>query len=290
MKTIRGIKGVEGYDPIQFAASLGLRLTANGPPREKDRIHLVYPRDQGGIRPHHASFREWNVLPPKDHQSYLKELDRRQLIHCNLVHSTEEECFQWKLSAQVLGKPHPVPPGRRRPACTGNGVKAIRFVGPGPDDFKEIRCPNEKCEFRQKREGEPTPCGPWMRLIFRINWVDPKCPMPKLIGKFSSGGWETTNNAVGFFKRIKEIAQGIGIQKPNLMGLPFTMARIDVKKPGQGFKYPVMTFGFDEDIVGFLQQSQLRQLPPGEVVPAIEDLSDSLTQDMADVRPGFGSR
>jgi hypothetical protein len=260
----QGIAGLRGREPVGAALAIGVKKNGNGFPIERDRFHLVAPREEKGNRPYLPQFAAFNTAPP----------ERRQMIRGNLVHASRAECFDYQLKAQVLpgGKAHP----NRRPACVGDGVRAVRWTGQGADDFRQITCPNERCEYRQEIKGAK-PCKPRMRLLFRIRWPDGN-PLPTPLVKLTSGSWNSTANALGFFKHLESIAQHLGISDATLFGYPFLLQLTQQTNAAAKTAFPVLTITPEADPVEFFQHQRERiralQAPAGGYV-AITDQTET---------------
>ena len=128
-KIIMTIKDLHPREPVGAVVSVGVKDKAKGFPTETDRWHIVQPREENGIRHPHPAFTSFNQAPP-EHRKVLKGV---------IMHATRDLCVEWHLKAQVLSKAHP----DRRPACVGDGVKAIRWEGGEADDFMDIKCPTD---------------------------------------------------------------------------------------------------------------------------------------------------
>lgn len=278
LPTPSGIADLKGREPIGAAVTIGVK-GAKGFPIERDRFHVVEAaEDADGRRQHHRAFAYFNEQPP----------EKRRLLRGNLVHATRERCFEWHLRDQVgPNGAHP----QRRPFCTGDGVRAVRWMGGDADNFKEIECPHERCEFRQDPGGgKPIPCKPWMRLVFRLDW-DPatqaalakvgRPALPSMTVKFTSGSWNTVRNAVGFFDQFTDTARELGIPDAKLFGLPFTMQLGERTNRERKSRFPVVTFTPSMDLIEFLA-AQKRDLDALGAMPVHEALTDE-TQQAPDV-------
>ena len=269
----RGIAGLQGREPVSVVLSLGIK-NAQGVPVEKDRLHLVVPHEADGRRGHHAGFAAFNNAAP----------ERRQMIRGNLVHATERECFELNLRAQVaksLGLPaHP----NKRPVCQGDGVRAQRWCGIAdePDNYTEVQCLNERC---QARLTEPSQCKPFARLLFRLRWPDGN-PLPSVVAKFTTGGWNTAANLRGFFDQIDRTARQIGLTQYTLFGLPFTLTLHQQTKASARRKFPVVAISPDMDLIEFFgrQQEQIAQLKTVNPVDLLSGPETSAEAEYIDVR------
>jgi hypothetical protein len=266
-----GILNLEGREPIGAVLAIGIKDKTKGFPTETDRFHLVNPRENNGIRDLHIVFNPFNSAP----------IEKRKVIHGNLVHATRAECFEFQLKAQVLSKSHP----NRMPCCIGNGEKATRWMGGAADNFKEIICPHDRCEFRQTK---PPLCKPFMRFLFRLRWDKSNgfAHMPELLVKFTSGSWNTTSNVKGFFDYIETTARNLGLQNYTLFGLPFMMTLAYQTKPSDKTRFPVVTITPEADPVSFFiqQQENIRLLRiPVAITSGEEQAVDVVYEDVKGV-------
>lgn len=240
------IAGTEGREPVGVVLSCGIKKGGSGFPVEKDRYHLVQPREENGMRPHHPAFAAFNQA----------QVDKRKMIRGNLVHATKAECFEGYLRKQTGPSSIRMHPNRM-PFCQGDGVHARRWMGGAPDDFTEIRCPNEQCEYRLTT---PATCKPFSRILFRIRWPDGN-PLPSMLCKYTSGGWYTYTNLLGFFDYLERTAGEIGLEKYSLFGFPFTMTLTQQTKPSAQTRFPVTVITPEEDPVAFFaRQSEQMKL------------------------------
>lgn len=232
------IDGITGREPIGAALTIGVKDRQRGFPTEKDRFHLVMPHEADGRREHHPAFSFFNGA----------QADKRRVILGNLVHRTKAECFEYHLKAQVCGKTgHP----DKRPCCVGDGKKAVRWMGDTPDNFAEIKCPNDKCEYRLTT---PPSCKPWMRFLFRVRWNNKA--HPAMLVKFTSGSWNTISNFVGFFDYLDRLANELGVQDATLLGLPFTLTLVERTKASAQRRFPTVSISPDIDPVEWMQRQR----------------------------------
>lgn len=270
------IKGLEGREPVGAVLTIGVKHKERGFPTETDRFHLVNPREESGIRHLHPGFASFNAA----------QADKRRLIRGNIVHASRAECFEYFLKAQVLKAAHP----DKKPACVGDGVHATRWEGPGADDFYEIKCPHERCEFRLT---DPPKCKPWARLLFRIRWQD-GVALPTPLVKYTTGSWNTTSNLLGFFEYIENTARQLGLESYSLFGFPFTMSLAYQTKASAKSRFPVVTISPEQDPVAFFhaQRQSIAQLQQAPRYEALEDHS-AVDIEYEDVRqisvPGGGA-
>lgn len=246
---IEGIAGMEGRLSVGAALTVGVKGD-RGFPTERDRFHIVWPQeDEGGRRPYHPRFNSFNTADPK----------HRRAVFGVIANAKSAECFSYNLRCQAP-KGHPSP-GTRRPFCTGDGVKALRYAGAdaaGVESFKEIVCPHAACEFRQ---GEPAACKPHMRFLFMLAWGE-KANLPSMLCKFTSGSWNTIAGFVGFFKQIESTAASFGLAPGavNLAGLRFALQLTERSNKLKKSRYPVVTITLLDDIGDFLQQQTRRAI------------------------------
>jgi hypothetical protein len=251
------ISGTTGREPVGVVLSCGVKKAGGGYPVEKDRFHLVVPREDNGVRPHHPAFAAFNAAAT----------GKRQLVRGNLVHGTKGECWEGYLRAQTGPKSVGMHPNRR-PFCQGDGVRAERWSGEEPDDYMAIQCPNERCEYRLTT---PPACKPFSRLLFRLRWPDGN-PLPSMLCKYTSGGWYTYSNLLGFFDYLENSAKQIGLEQYSLFGFPFSLALTQQTKPAAKTRFPVVVIAPEADPVEFFarQSEQLSQLR-GTAFEALED-------------------
>ena len=260
MSDYQTIEGVDGITPVGAILSMGRKGTeGRRGVVERDRFHLVAPRAVNDVRPHLAAFTRFNTAVPEARQSVLG----------NLVFARREECFQYSLRNFVApgGRRHP----DRRPFCVGDGTQATRWMGTveEPDNFQTIRCPNDRCEFRQ---GTPAACKPWMRFRFRLRWPETAKPewrgMPRLLAQFESTSWNTVKLFVGLFDYVEQMAKDIGIV-PIFFGLPVVLSLTFQTKPSKQQKFPVVVPNLDDvDPIEWFtkQQTLLAQLRDREQI------------------------
>lgn len=283
MQNPSGIRDLAGREPIGAAVTIGVK-GPSGAPIERDRFHVVeIAPDANDRRQHHRAFEFFNRSRPEN----------RRLLRGNLVHSTRAACFEHHLKAQVLpgGKTHP----QKRPACIGDGARAVRWTGKGADEFQEIPCPHDRCEFRQAQGSKPTPCKPWMRLLFRLTWDEMtqqalvaagRPAPPSMIVKFTSGSWNTTRNVLGFFDQFENTAAQLGIRDAKLFGLPFTMQLGERTNSEKKSRFPVVTLSPAMDLIEFLG-AQRKQLDALGAVPVYEALTDQSQNDPSVVHTDY---
>lgn len=169
-----------------------------------------------------------------------------------LTHASERDCFWWNRTAYQLRAPYyralgvAVPPAQKtaghpnkKPCCQGDGASAVRWMGGDRGNFKQIACPNDRCEFAQKLEGELQPlCKPSMEFLFLLCWPFDK-EFPSMLCRFDSHSWRTTQNWVGFFNHITATAAKLGLENYSLFGCPFEIRLGEETQPSARTKFPV---------------------------------------------------
>lgn len=278
MKHPEGIEGLSGREPIGAAVTIGIK-SGRGFPVEKDKFHIVSPRDVDGVRPHLPQFAFFNGA----------QAEHRKVIKANILHRTRAQCFEHRLSLQAFPKGYSAPRAHpnMRPVCEGDGVHAVRWMqGVGDDEFANIRCPHKLCEFRQT---DPPSCKPFMRLLFRLRWSKPDLPTPLV--KFTSRSWETIANFVGLFDMLETAARELGISDPTLYGFPFTMTLIERTKAAKKARYSVVAVSPDQDPIDFLlAQKERLAMIQGPAPLALPDAQDDgeVFEDIQSVEVGDG--
>lgn len=262
MNSPEGIAGLQPREPVGAVLSVGVKDSDRGFPVEKDRFHLLMPKPSEGTgnlqrRVHHPAYRAYNSLPK----------ERRQVLYGALVHAKQDECFEHHLKAQKipgLQVPH------RRPACVGDGITAQRF-DPRSGEYVEIQCPHERCQYRA---GNPPPCKPFMRLLFRIVWPEglAEGAWPSQLMRFTSGGWNTVKNALGLFKEIEAAARALRLREYSLYGLPFSLTLVEHTNPEKKSRFPVVHFSLMASPEAFFMQQHAQLAQMGERFEALEDM------------------
>lgn len=250
-----GIAGLEGKEPIGAVLTVG-KKDNRGIPGERDRFYIVMPRmNNDEVRPLHPDFAPFNRV-------------KISTIRGNIQHATKPECFEYHLKNQVV-KGQPTPPNQR-PFCLGDGCKAIRWNG---NDFVQINCPNDRCEYRQ---GAQKLCKPFARLIFRPRWDGPFQHLPAPPIKVTTQSWNSVKAFVGFFDQFEKLAQSIGVHEFSLMGLPFILTLTEKVNKQQKQRFPVLDLLPDGDPVAFLlqQRHKFAQLQGARPVAALTDESE----------------
>ena len=252
------IAGTEGREPIGVVLTAGIKKQGAGFPIEKEHYHLVQPREDNGRRPHHPAFAAFNAAPS----------EKRRTVRGNLVHGSKAECFEGYLRNQTskqLGM-HP----NRMPYCQGDGVHARRWMGDAADNFVDMKCPNDQCEYRLTT---PAACKPFSRILFRLRWPDGN-PLPPMLCKYTSGGWYTYSNLLGFFDYLERSAKELGLAEYSLFGFPFTLTLVQQTKASAKTRFPVTVITPEADPVEFFaRQAERLKLARGATFEAITDKS-----------------
>jgi len=226
---------IEGSPSIGAAVSLGIKESSRGFPIEKDRFHIVMPHEADGRRPHHPAFAAFNNAKP----------EHRRMLRGIIMSAEQGDCFEYYFRAQTEGRKAKMHP-KKIPFCQSDGVTATRWVG--GDEFKEMPCLNEKCQYRTCT---PPACSPYMRLMFMLRWSeDAKVKLPSMVVTFTSKSWSTTNSAAGLFNQAVDILKNLGAE-PNLFGLPFTMTLAERTNSEKRSRYPTVKFALDGDVMQF---------------------------------------
>lgn len=287
----RSIADVEGREPVGAVLTIGVKalslsdadplfqtnpkLKGKDSPVYADRFWIVSPyENERRVRPPLAEFKRFNGAAPA----------ARSVVHGNFVHATIAEAFEYRLQAQKLPRPNPNPPGMR-PTCSGDGVRATRFVGTGDggaERWDEIACPHRLCEFRQ---GTPAPCKPFSRLYFRPSWlhyVDKDFHGPTPLLKWSTGSWNNVANLIGFFGHISTQAEQLGIIPARedasapfnpatpIYGLPFSLILGRKTQPQHGRAFPVVAISPEVDLIAFFLAQKQRLAELGEGRPLLQ--------------------
>ena len=315
--------GLAGIEPSRggagVRATVGIRSNS-GEPILKDRFFLMNPvaspakfqtRNGGelkGLRSHpHPSFAAWNEEAKKilgEEARKKGAISRCGALRGNIIHARLKDAAEWSAAAQKLpGLPSPP---SMRPACCGDGIRALRFVGKenGEEIFREIACPNELCEFRQAIGDRPPACKPSATLIFRLRW-NPDDPLerdlPGMVCTWHTRSPQSLSRLMALFEFIlgtslvapstpqerwkAGLAADLGISDPSLVGLPFVMSVAEKSKEGRVF--PIVSFSLDGDPVQWLlaQQADQKQLaagaPPPLALPAVSSPAIRHVADLA---------
>lgn len=278
--TMDGIRGLDGREPVGAVLCIG-RKGERGEPIENDRFFFVVPHAEGSgrdaRRAQHPAFQAFNAADP----------ERRRVIYGNLVHARRQDCFEYHLRNQVeAGKPaHP----DMRPFCIGDGDRAVRwFAAGGPQDFRDITCPNEKCEFRL---GAKPSCKPWMRFLFRPRWPSTKAPLPSPLTKLTSQSWHSVAAFRGLFRYVGEQATAFGLPSFSLFGLPIMITLERKTKPSERRSFPIMAVTVDGDLHEFLWAQRARAIEVAQPIAALTDREQQdpaeMFMDRATITPGI---
>ena len=253
----RGIGGERfSTEPVGAVLRIG-KKNDRGVPIERDRFYIALPHeDSSGHRPLHPRFNAFNVAPP----------EHRTFVSGNLVHGSLRDAFDLQRYAYRLPKPAFQPPPSRRPACEGDGMQAIRYLGDGKraddEEFRSIPCPGDLCEFAQAGI-----CKVRLTILFRPRWAEgAKLPAPLM--RFASHAEHNLSSVYGLFDHVADVAHSLRIldAKPPetqgyaaleeagvpMFGLPFSMTLTERTNPEKRTKFPVVKFAPDGDLVAWL--------------------------------------
>lgn len=267
-----GIVGVGGIEPVGVAIRAGVK-SERGVPIEKDRFHLMEPFEGPDKRSRPSPDFGWfNALAP----------ERRRVIPGVIAHGSWEDALE---QGYLCYRPHDharqtMPPGRQ-PWCSGDGVKARRYVGQkGPDDWREMACPGEDCVYRQGK-GAPASCKPASRFLFRLDWspeVVEKYRAPTCLARFASGGWRTYRAILGLKQSLDHAAEAMGLATYSPLGYRFRLTLTE--GTGNGNRYPYVLAAAIDSPVDFLVRSMDFQRSVAERVRAASVRSLAIDEDV----------
>ena len=294
----QGIAGLDGNGNQPWGAVVTIgEKGPSGAPTNTDRFFIKKPQAEttefrgrsGLVRRNHPDFEKFN---------HLDDLRWRQTIRFNIVHAVHlreewasvEPSFHFQLKAQTLPrhKGHP----KKVPTCTGNGVRARRYVGEenGEHMFEDIACPHRLCQFRI---GSSPSCKPSARFGFQLRWPDGS-NLPTPLTKFVSHSWHNTNKAfIPFFQFLHEQAMSLGVEDYTLYGMPGVMV-LGKKSMGNNRSVPVVSVSTDFPPGVTLQEFFLAQRVKLRELNGFTDArritDDSSTEqyiDAAEIEPGL---
>ena len=232
----QGIEGLDGsFQTYGTVLTIGER-SAKGIPTNTDKFFIKRPiavkkqlgSRKGLVRENDPEFSRFNGSDKPE----LRSVIRFEIVHP--VHlrdgwNSMVDCFQFQLLAQQIPK-NPTHP-KAAPACSGDGKHAQRWDG---NEFKEIPCPNNLCEFQQ---GRPAPCKPRARMAFQLRWPEHEAwnvlPTPTCL--FSTRSWYNINRVMlPFFKNLHKQAMALGYHEYTFYGLPcrMTLSKRSTNKGG----------------------------------------------------------
>lgn len=276
-----GIEGLNGREPVDAVLTVGEKDLRSGNPTKNDHFFIRSRFEEKrqaektnsrgekmtiGVRPPHPAFKAFNEAAP----------EKRKSINGILAHGQQADCFAHNLKAPKAPKGgrwpnHP----NGLPFCSGDGKVATRLYAIGqngqPDDWRQIECPNDKCEFRQ---GKVKVCKPFAQLLFRPVWPE-GVRLPTPLTKFESHGWNTASNLLGFFEYIEQVASELQLESYSLFGMPFTLTLHRKTKPSEAQAFPVVTMSpaFDP-MEFFVAQRRSLQLAGGKPMLRLVCLRD----------------
>jgi len=271
---------------LQGKTSIGAVLTVgrapNGLPQEKDRFFIhTYTTDKRVLngksvdrRELHPDFRDFNLESSGGAEIYSNSrLDSKgsgiRIFRGTIVHASRNNFSRSGFAAMKAlpgkgpdGKPWPIPPNKR-PSCEGDGNVALRYFG--ENDWREVPCLGDTCEFRQKI-GKAVPCALKTWLLFQPRWPNPKhqhLSAPLMLWDTKSR-WHSGPSLAGMLDEVEAVAASNGIDSVNWSGFPFVMYLSESTSSTEGTKFPVVSFAWDlpggTDILTALrQQAEARQ-------------------------------
>lgn len=276
--------GIDGLSPREEAVGAILRVGHKGPsgaPVDRDAFEICsrYEND-AGIRPQLPSFAGFNHLDKPD----------RRYFWGNLIHATQAEALIYHLGARRLaGWQYPKMHPNGRHVCSGDGVNATRLYGIGDDgeeDWRDLPCPNDLCEFRLSKE-----CKPWGRLYFMPRWrssqgwgtpwTKEQGMPPSPVMSWTNGSWNTTLNLLAFFQHVAKFAADAQMDEWTYFGLPFVLELSAKKDKKQGRVFPVTAMSVDGNLAEIFQQQRaaleaaggsVKQLVADTIEAAVEEV------------------
>lgn len=230
---------------------------------------------------------------------YAAELLQRRQIPARIAHVTAAECFELRLQTAKAkawtncnGVAVPAIPEhpKKGPVCIGNGEIANRWNG---RDYERIPCPGEACLYSAKgpissytKQPEKAPCGPWMRFVARFDWprTEGRAPLPNLVFKLTSSGWNTAKEFKGFFDAFERACRGFGVDPATVplfeMPILITLAERRNMETSPPSVFPVASISMrgDIDLIAWIggqleRGAHLRQLSAASPVIALTDRS-----------------
>lgn len=282
----RGTPSIKPRESIPVAVATGRKPDTGFGILDKDRFFLVNARADGkgkdARRALHPAFASFNALPPDQSKEGVERHNAtRRVLRGYIVHAREEDAYWSNYRAQLL-QGHQCPSGA--PSCEGNGEVARRWMR-DREEYVSIACPGAKCEFQQPAIGnngkkQRPACTPYGILVFQLRFSNAPC----LTAKYESRGFESVGAMEGLFKSVREQAAVLGVESPNLYGLPFTMDWSARSSAQAGTKWYALSMSLDlppgMTLAGFLLTSatQRRELSADRLVavdvPAARDVMD----------------
>lgn len=201
-------------------------------------------------------------LPEEQRADWRRHADRhraaRRILRGVFVHRRAlthqrrgDGCSWLRFAAQegtgagIRLTPHPL----RRPACTGNGQVAERWVSE-PDQgwyFKTIRCPGDECPLRADgtgARGQGVACQKVMSVLFQLRWEGGT--LPSSLAELELGGSynHAADSLAGLFAEVERQWAALGLPgEADFYGLPFK-AQL-VHKTGDGKAFWTVLFSLD---------------------------------------------
>lgn len=238
----RGTPSIAPRKTVGVVAALGRKIPGKNYPVDKDRFWLVNPvadaKGMAGIRHPHPDFAAFNTAAPRaltrEQAEWAEKRgvppdemlarvvrnhnDQRTVLLGTIVHASEDDAFWNDFRAQKI-RGHENPAGG--PSCQGNEEWAQRWM-PAQNAYTKIPCPGARCEFRasvtDQRTNKPARplCVPKAALMFQLRMAD----YPSALCRMDTGAFEGSGNIKGFFDKIREQAEALGVTAYSLFGLP----------------------------------------------------------------------
>lgn len=221
----RGTPSIRPRQSIPVAVATGRKPDTGFGILDKDRFFLVNFRADGkgkdARRALHPAYAKFNALPESNDKTVVEKHNAaRRILRGYIVHADEASAYWSNYRAQVL-QGHQCPSGA--PSCEGNGKTARRWMR-DVNDYATIPCPGDKCEHQRPTVGnngrpQRAACTPYGCIVFQLRFDNAPC----LLAKYESRGFETVGALEGFFQSVRDQAATLGVENPNLYGLPFVM-------------------------------------------------------------------
>ena len=240
--------GVTGRPPVACVVSVGRKARQGdlksdgkqmpiGTPIDKNAFYIMSYnptlQDQFGnpMRDYHPAFEAFNSKPTAD----------RTIVRGVLVGNQRTDCAQ-----QFVGS-YAMPDGNKCTDagwwCRGDGKQATRYDR-ADQTRKQIKCPDELCEFRL---GEKPACKLHGRLMFMLRLDG----CPPLLAEWDSSAWSSGAALKGMFDHVESVFAGMDRQA-RFFGILFQMEVGIVSKKsasGQPRKYPTVKFSVEGNVI-----------------------------------------
>jgi hypothetical protein len=251
MNQFQGIEGLSGHGEGRKQAygavlTIGQKDPQKGFPKDTDKFFIKQPQTISKkvgartmlLRENDPDFNRFHL----SEKSQLRQIIRFYIVHP--VHLRDGwnsmiDAFHFSLKAYQLPK-NPSHPNNA-PHCTGNGKEARRWDG---NEYKDIKCPNNLCKFRQ---GRPSPCKPFARLSFQLRWSSDEAwsNLPTPLTKWETHSWYNIDKVLlPFFAGLHKQAMFLGVHNYTLYGLPCVM-KLGKRSPKAGSSVPSISVSTD---------------------------------------------